>query len=48
VQPLFIAPGTLWDAAVDALTGTPAVPGVPLGTAVAPLVTARAAGTPVR
>jgi sirohydrochlorin ferrochelatase len=48
VQPLFIAPGTLWDAAVDALTGTAAVPGVPLGTAVAPLVTARAAGTPVR
>lgn len=53
VQPLFTAPGKLWDAAVDALGDSAAVPGEPLGVAVAPLVLARARdcrrfpGTPV-
>jgi sirohydrochlorin cobaltochelatase len=42
VQPLFISPGTLWDAAVDALAGSAAVPGEPLGERVVPLVQARA------
>ncbi|HJG46821.1 sirohydrochlorin chelatase [Corynebacterium variabile] len=46
VAPLFISPGTLWDAAVDVLTALPdntsVTTGVPLDTAVAPLTAHRA------
>jgi sirohydrochlorin ferrochelatase len=46
VAPLFISPGTLWDAAVDVLSSLPdnlsVTTGVPLDTAVAPLTAHRA------
>ncbi|MDH2456452.1 sirohydrochlorin chelatase [Corynebacterium bovis] len=48
VLPLFVAPGTLWDRAVEALdalpaAGVPVLTGAPLGTRVVPLVRERAA-----
>ncbi|MEL4153982.1 sirohydrochlorin chelatase [Corynebacterium bovis] len=48
VLPLFVAPGTLWDRAVETLdalpaAGVPVLTGAPLGTRVVPLVRERAA-----